>query len=186
MRLPFFGLLAIAVVALGQQVDPVKVPLQWDMSVLRGVDQGLQKKAIFSIHSIGKDSIPSLIDSIDDDTPFDVLNIQDPVSSYIPPESLKTTFRGVLFAYTIELILGKTTLRGNKNDRTFLIDHEDAVYTHALLRRNGEVLKKQDLTELKELYRLWWEKNKSLPLDELRREWAQNKRPLTASPFRWS
>lgn len=159
---------------------------QSDVSKLKQGDRGRRKAAIFSLHANGKEAIPVLIESLDDTAPFEQIELLDPISSFIPPESRKPTYMGVLYAYAIELILGKKTLRGNQRDSGFLIDNGDCVYKLGLLKREGESLTPKDLSILKEIYRQWWEAHKQLSLDELRQQWIENKRPLTGSRYKWS
>jgi hypothetical protein len=137
------------------------------------------------LHSLGKEAIPLLIQSLDDKKPFPAIELVNPMWSNLPPEVLGRTFSGVANAYAIELILGKDKLEGDQEDARFLIDSRECVYVYGLLKRNDSVLKSQDLVSLKRRYQVWWNDHKQLPLVELRKQWTDNNRPLTGSDFRW-
>lgn len=141
-----------------------------------------QRVAIRSLHDIGRQAIPLLIGSLDEDAPFDQIQLLDPKLSNIPPDSLERTRIGVLYAYVIELILGRSSLREVDRDGFLL---PDCVYTYGLLKKEGQILRQEDMSALRQIYQQWWDRHSDTPLDELRQQWTEGDRPLSGSQFRW-
>lgn len=168
-----------------QKVLSPRQAAQGELLRLKNGNRAQQKAAIHNLHYLGKEAIPVLIDALDDKTSFDAINLLQPISSVIPPDSLKPSYRGILYAYVIEMILGKTSLKGEAKDATFLVDEDDCVYRLGLLKSEGGTLEPGDLKALKQSYTGWWESHRQLSIGELRQQWMENKRPLSGTKFRW-
>lgn len=97
---------------------------------------------------------------------------------------MRDEFSGVIYAYVVELILGRDTLQDDK-DCTFLLGTGDYVYGHGLIMRGDNVIRATELAQVKQLYSRWWEENRNKGLSALRLEWKKFARPLSDSKYHW-
>jgi hypothetical protein len=145
-----------------------------------------RRAAIVALHRLGKSAIPALIDHIDDGgvAASSTLMLANPLLSYVPPGSLRDEFSGVIYAYVIELILARDTLRDDK-DCTFLLNNGDYAYPHGLIMKGNNIISATELAQVKQAYLGWWVKNRNENLASLRLEWKKSVRPLTGSGYSW-
>lgn len=154
---------------------------------LKNDHENVCRDAIVEFHNLGKESIPVLIDEIGDGHKR-MLSLADPMLSTIRDMSLYLN-HGIVAAYVIELILAKPNLTINvPGDYPFLLgtNRENYIYGHGVIVDNNDKVVKEDrLHEVKTIYQKWWKKNKDKSLEELRKDWQANIRPLTGSNFHW-
>jgi len=81
-----------------------------------------RQTAFIELHSMGKESIPYLIDEIVDNN-MTFICLHNPVSSMISKGSLMN-FSGILPAYTIELVLAREKLQiDGEDDSVWVLKH---------------------------------------------------------------
>ena len=97
----------------------------------------------------------------------------------------------MLYAYVVELILGKRTLSKNVLSTSegsrcdYLLGLDDYIYGHGLVFSGDNVIKATDLPRIKQIYLNWWNKNENKSLAKLRQDWKASQRPLTGTPYGW-
>jgi hypothetical protein len=143
--------------------------------------------AIRALHGMGKLGIPALIERIGDSgvAKSSTLILANPILSYAPSGSQRDEYSGVLYAYVIELILARESLRPATTDCNFLLDPGDYAYPHGLISKDQKVIHDIELPRVKQLYSQWWGKHRNESLLSLRREWAKSVRPLSRSEYKW-
>lgn len=182
--------------ALAQEMDHPETVVEAQLNFLRSGTKCERRRAVVTLHKLGKAAIPTLLSHIGDTdrATASVLLLQNPLLSSILPDSQHDEFNGIMSAYVIELILGQKSLvseavgcgfRGETSG-VFLLEHHDYVYAHGLIRKsaNGGILK-GDLASIQEIYRKWWTANQEKTLEEMREDWNHAKRPLTGSIYFW-
>jgi hypothetical protein len=131
---------------------------------------------------MGKPAIPLLIDSIENPCPMEII-LESPRSSTVEI----TRARGFLAAYLIEWILAIDHINLDDMMKSpYLLgnDLNNYIYSPCIVIDGREALA-EDLIVIKKLYQEWWRRNNYKELDELRREWKQNIRPLSGTAFSW-
>ena len=143
--------------------------------------------AVFNIHNYGKDAIPFLIEKIDTDKKSWTL-VKHPNNSFVFKEAL-TNYVGVLYAYVVELILGKDRLLPNKTEQVIRIlgdNNDNYIYWNGIIDCKGRrTFNMEDMKEIKQTYESWWHKNKTRSIEELRTDWKNDIKPLTGSDYWW-
>ncbi len=146
-----------------------------------------RQAAFIELHALGKKAIPPLIDAIDDDS-MTFICLNNPHSSTISQGSL-SNYSGIMAAYMIELILARDKLKlGGSGDSVWVFggDPQNYIYNNGFIVRNdGNDLMHRDVKDISEIYRTWWEQNKSRSIEGLRDDWQNNVRPLTGSDYHW-
>jgi hypothetical protein len=142
-----------------------------------------------ALHRAGKQAIPALIGHIGDGeiAQSSVLLFENPILNYMPPDAQHDYIAGVLYAYTVELILGKDRLSVDQGSCDFLLDPGDYVYHSGLIRKQDHrLIEAIDLSRVQQIYSRWWEANRNKSLIQLRRDWKMSARPLKRSQFSWN
>ncbi len=148
-------------------------------------EEKLTQAAIFRIFNNGKRSIPLLIEVISEKRYFRyrLNNPDNPTTSKIN-ENI-----GYVYAYLIELILGKEELELIVTDDDFLGSKKNYVYWEGIVAfqdpEETALIDEHTLFEIQYLYRRWWKNNNHKSLRQLRDEWKRGSRPLTHSRFCW-
>ncbi|RFM26423.1 hypothetical protein [Deminuibacter soli] len=124
---------------------------------------------------LGKSIIPYLIEVIDKKQ-TGLLGYQDPLSSRIYPFIINN-YVGIRAAYIIEHILANT-----EKDRLF-----NYCVILRVLREKPimDSLTIEDMVAIKKIYMNWWQTNRLKPMEELSKDWSNNKRPLSNSIYVW-
>ena len=147
------------------------------------------------ILNFGKTIIPTLIDNIESDSLVISLQGVDPMISDLKPY---TTQSGVKWAYAIELILhntpkidGNGSLTDNKHIRN---SNRYTIYEFGIIGKIDDASKSvvnpyyylthQDMIEIQQMYRDWWEKNKMLSLEQMRDEYNKGE-GILKYPYFW-
>ena len=153
-------------------------------------------KVIKVIHSYGKDIIPYLISQIDRGTMASP-NFVNPYESNLQRIDLIGGPLGINYAYMIELILAKDSIKDNYTYKGGYSGWYEKVkpykvYDHCTIiekkyQYNPAVtpLSVDDMKTIKDIYNKWWESNKKENLDALRKKWREEGSPLQKSPFTW-
>ena len=149
------------------------------------------------IHSYGKDIIPYLINQIDRGKMISS-NFVNPYESNLGRTALHGGPLGINYAYMIELILAKDSIRDNYVYRDFCYDcWYEKMKTYKIYGRCTIIEKKDlnnpdvlpvsfdDMKTIKAVYNKWWESNKDKNLDALRKKWREEGSPLLNSPYMW-
>lgn len=147
-----------------------------------------RRSAIFALHQKGKDAIPVLISRIDDpELATGSANLlANPIISYRPPESQNDYFAGVLYAFVVELILGRTTLSTDLARCEFHLGSDDYAYSLGIVRKKGnQPIAMGDLPGIKQMYLSWWESHRNKTLAQMQQDWKHSLRPLRGSEFIW-
>jgi len=137
--------------------------------------------------SYGKDAIPCLIETIDENKII-VQGFMDRQSSYLPPLN---NYSGIESAYIIEFILAKESVDPNYNFNTSKGENPYRIYHSGLIVKAEEkypsykALKYEDMILIKKIYFQWWQKNKSKSIEQLRKDWKENNRPLKNTKYKW-
>jgi hypothetical protein len=141
--------------------------------------------AIVELHKHGKESIPLLIDEINNREKSIGLIFSHPHNSHFG--EIYDCY-GFLYVYLVELILGREKIKESADSYGgFLGPRENYVFWYGLLaKENGKTTSCQDLKEIQGVYRAWWEKNREKSLPELRRAWKNKSGPLSGSGFFWN
>ena len=143
--------------------------------------------AVIHIHNHGKNAIPILIEKIDTDK-MAWIAVKHPYNSNFLKEAM-TNYAGVLYAYVIELILGRENLVPNKYPITWILGDsmDNYVYWYGVINCKGKrkSFDLDDMKAIKRIYQEWWDKNKSRPIEELRTDWENGIKPLTGSDYKW-
>ncbi|HTE00399.1 MAG TPA: hypothetical protein VK668_13995 [Mucilaginibacter sp.] len=121
----------------------------------------------------GKNVIPYLIDNVDNKRKEYGGNFN-PLNSNLYQIA---NFDGVHAAYVVELILSNSA---NAKARYVLFNRDIIVKDAGYLP-----LEYNDMIEIKRLYNNWWILNKEKPIDKLREDWRNKKRPLSGSHYNW-
>lgn len=154
---------------------------------LRGDSSISQKEAILELFKNGKDSIPSLIDSIECNKKI-MLMFTNPRLSF-RRDDVMNGYAGIASAYVIEFILAKDRIDERAYWSGFFLlgsDIDNYIYsTGVIIKKNGDSIRSSDLSKIRLIYKIWWKKNRDKPIEVLREEWKQNNRPLTGSKYRW-
>src|ERR1700739_445605 len=112
-------LLVIAIASILAPVDSLSRQLNSSRTKIDGEMMALKKgtlcermSAIIELHDAGERAIPALIYHIGDTdlAPDSAELLASPILSSRPPESQNDYFAGVLYAYSVELILGRATV----------------------------------------------------------------------------
>ena len=147
------------------------------------------------ILNFGKTIIPTLIDNIESDSLVISLQGVDPMISDLRPY---TTQSGVKWAYAIELILHNTPKvneNGNLTDNKHIRDSNCyTIYKFGIIGKIDDASKSvvnpyyylthQDMIEIQQMYRDWWEKNKMLSLEQVRDEYNKGE-GILKYPYFW-
>jgi hypothetical protein len=118
--------------------------------------------AIFALHQKGEDAIPLLISRTDDSDPAknSANLLANPVISYRPTDSQNDYFAGVLYAYVVELILGRATLSKDLARCEIHEGSDDYAYSLGIIRKKGNrPIEAADLPRIKQVYSNWWRRN---------------------------
>jgi hypothetical protein len=197
-------LVAIAFVSVSsrsqsQSSDSGNRSIDDEMKILKNGTLCERMSAIIELHRTGKGAIPALISHISDtELAADSANlIANPILSSRPPESQYDYFAGALYAYIVELILGRATVNAAwrssgslwSNDPThcdFPLDPGDYPYSWGVVRRkDNRPIAASDLPRIKETYSNWWGTNGKKTLPQLQQDWKHHLRPLRGSEFSW-
>jgi hypothetical protein len=148
-----------------------------------------QENIFNETYLMGKDIIPCLIDFIDINKKT-FIGFQDPKSSNIYP-FISDNYIGIRAAYLIEFVLSKDTITTSKSDLWEQEIEPYRIYKYGVIvnTQNKEPIPKslnsEDIKVLKEIYLKWWQSNKEKPLEQLRKEWKENKHILDNSSYKW-
>jgi hypothetical protein len=153
--------------------------------------------AIIQMHGQGKHAISLLLNELADDRRAEGLLLVNPESSKIIG-SLDSSYCGLVSAYLIEVILGRSRLKKDaKHVETqpegylFLgAEADNYPYWYGVVTTQdgtpvGKPVGQSDLPNIAVQYRRWWAANKDQDLDQLRTAWAKGERPLSGSRFSW-
>jgi hypothetical protein len=162
--------------------------IESEMESLKNGTLCQRRSAIIALHRKGKQAIPTLISHIGDidlaDASADMLS--NPILSAMPPESQNDYFVGVLYAYAVELILGRVTVSADQMHCDFLLDVGDYAYRFGIIRKKGDrPIAATDLPRIEQIYSRWWESNLHRTLAQMREDWKRSSRPLSGSQFSW-
>lgn len=146
-----------------------------------------RRKAMIAIHRAGKEAIPGLIARITDESKTGVgALLQNPKSSTIPGDHAEADYAGLFYAYLIELILGRSSLKADAKSCEFLLAPDDYVFWSGIVgKENDATILLDDLPRIQSVYSRWWKVNEGKTLNQMRAEWNENKGPLAGSQFRW-
>lgn len=167
---------------------PTEVALQVYLDSVKDGKDCERRAAIFALHRIGKQAIPALVTRIADAqvAGSGTVDLQNPILSSVLPNFQRDQFAGVLYAYIIELILGRETLSAEAGKCDFLLAQDDYLYGHGAIRKDpNSPLEPADLSRIQQIYLKWWDANRNKTLTQLRSEWKQSIRPLSSSEYRW-
>ncbi|TKG87728.1 hypothetical protein EYV94_28025 [Puteibacter caeruleilacunae] len=141
-------------------------------------------------YEIGKAAIPILIELIDVKQKSFV-GFSNPYSSTLEG-FLLNNYKGIIAAYTIELILAKDTLNNIdvEYNGTTQVNPLNIYGYGVIVRSDKKDIVKEPLTydeikEVKKLYFEWWKNSKAKSLLQLRDEWKQKGSVLKNSSFKW-
>ena len=184
----FFVSLLLLGLAQGQDSGARKIALQIQMDSLKNGKDCERRSAVRALHRFGKQAIPGLLERITDSqlAKSSALLLQNPLLSSVLPKSQHDEFAGVLYAYTIELILGREVLSTEAGRCEFLLGQDDYLYGHGVIRKDpNEALAPIDLSRIQQIYSAWWDANRNKTLAQLRADWKRSARPLSGSKYRW-
>jgi hypothetical protein len=143
------------------------------------LDKGNDPTLYQEFFKYGKEAIPYLINSID-------VNSKTYEGYFHPQNSnLKSlvNYNGVHAAYMIEFILSRdklNTTNVNEKDAYVLFNRNIIIK-----QKDDGALEYKDMSIIKSIYSLWWERNKITSINQLRKDWKSNQRPLLGSSYRW-
>lgn len=180
-------LLALPILLMGHQLAAEESPQRYLESLKSGT-MCERRSAVLALYRLGKQAIPALLEHIDDGeiAPSTTLILANPAFSYAPPGSQHDQFTGVLYAYAIELILGRNAISKDEGKRcVYLLGLSDYVYGHGLIFNENELIKANDLSRIKQIYSQWWDKNRNKSLAKMRQDWKASRRPLTGTQYKW-
>jgi hypothetical protein len=184
-------LIAFVRVPVHSQSQPLvsaNTSIDGEMELLKKGSMCERMSAIIALHRTGKQVIPALISHISDSdlAPDSAGLLANPVISYRPPESQNNYFAGVLYAYVVELILGRTALITNPAQCEFPMGSDDFAYSLGIIRKSGNhPISAHDLPRIKQIYSKWWGTNGKKSLVQLQKNWKRSSRPLRGSEFSW-
>ncbi len=153
-------------------------------------------KVMKEIHSYGKDIIPYLINQIHRGEMLSPIFIN-PYESNLGKMDLHGGPLGINYAYMIELILAKDSIKDNYvykggYDTWYEKMKPYKIYGHCTIiekkdLNNPDVLPVSfdDMKTIKDIYKKWWESNKDESLEALRKKWRDEGSPLQNSPYMW-
>jgi hypothetical protein len=147
-----------------------------------------RRSAVMALHRAGIQAIPALIEHISDGeiAESSALLFQIPILSSRPPDAQDDYFAGVLYAYSVELILGRERLIVREGPCDFLLDPGEYVYHSGVIRKkHRRLIEASDLPRVQQFYSRWWGTNRNKTLTQLRQDWKQSARPLNGSPYSW-
>jgi hypothetical protein len=150
-------------------------------------DRNVNSEFVLNLFKLGKRSIPYLIERISDKEINRYYRLSDPDGPYFFVQGMYKCY-GFLYAYIIEIILAKETLAGvdELDNCDFVGSRENLVYLGGvIMKKNRDFATWRDLTEIQKVYRTWWRKNKNKSLQQMRKDWWDDKRPLSKSRFYW-
>ncbi len=98
--------------ALAEEMGRADALVESRLSVLKNGSMCERRQAVVALHKLGKAAIPALVSHIGDAdrATKSTLLLQNPMLSYVFPDSIHDEFSGVIAAYLIELILGQRSL----------------------------------------------------------------------------
>ena len=178
------------------------VKLQLDM-LGQGGSLCETRAAIVTLHELGAEALPALIARINNQSKsVTTLMLPNPSSSQIAPEQLHEGYQGLLYAYVVELILGRTHLSKNYSHCDFLLGNEEEYFCkYGVIRKRDSAgdapahtwpdltetkpVDASDLEQIRSTYLAWWALNANRPLEQLRTDWQAGKRPLRGSKYQW-
>lgn len=146
-----------------------------------------RREAIVSLHRLGKEAIPSLIENVSNGKELPV-SLVNPNNSDLRESMAAKTYAGTLSAYVIELILRREEIRLNPDDHPqFLLGNnpDNYAYWNGVIKKGGAPAGRANLPLIKKKYADWWEKNKSSTLEKLREEQKAGSPVLDKRPFYW-
>ena len=149
--------------------------------------------AILKLHQKGKAAIPLLLDHVGDCEiypPFE-MGFQDHSSSKMILAQSENNCSGLVYAYTIELILAGDTLV--KPDPPALGDIQvrgrhcrfHAYGFGLIVTKEEKALTPLQMVDAKKIYQDWWMKNKDKTIEQLRADWDVKMKPLSGSAYHW-
>jgi hypothetical protein len=150
-------------------------------------DAQRRREAVLEIYAYGKKAIPDLIEAIssDQEVPFLLAN---PINSNLSGSQTRVSL-GLTAAYLVELILSKKDFAIQSDDEKEFIfgNYKNYVYSRGEIfhTADNKVIAESDLALVKIQYQTWWSKNADKSLETLREDWAQNKKPLTETLYKW-
>jgi hypothetical protein len=148
-------------------------------------EKNLTQPAVVRIFKGGKQSIPLLIDMIPKYRLWRE-KLNNPGNKNSPVEFCTS---GFIHTYLVELILGRKSLEIKEGAELFLGSAENYVYWDGMIvksKPNGpEVVYREALGDIHEIYKTWWQKNQHKSLRKLRAEWKKGIRPLSGSKYSW-
>lgn len=156
--------------------------------------QPFPPKVVDAIFERGKNIIPYLIQCIDIDDETGLCGYHNPYYSTLP--TIINAPVGINYAYMIELIMSKDTIE-HVNKEIISDGTWNEVMSPYLLYRHCIIVKKDiydktimeeltidDMKKIKNIYMDWWEKNKNLGFQEMRKEWRK-KHIFRGQPYMW-
>ena len=152
--------------------------------------------AILKLHQKGKAAIPLLLDHVGDCEAYPPsergLGFQDVSTAEEIPAERENNCSGLVYAYTIELILAGDKLSINPNhpetgDIRVMGRHcPFYAYTFGLIvTKEEKALTSLQMVEVKKIYQDWWVKNKDRTIEQLRADWDVGMTPLSGSAYHW-
>lgn len=149
-----------------------------------------------SLNTIGKDAIACLIDNIVRSEKVKI-DLGKPMVSSFPTYYWKENYCGIRSAYFIEWLLWSKNPQsydydsfykeiGGEVPESFRIAIEYYKFKFNVLIKDGDKqLMHEDMLVIQSIYKKWWEKNKSLSLNELREKY-ENDPIWKETPYRWN
>ena len=153
-------------------------------------------KVMKEIHSYGKDIIPYLISQIDRGK-MGSSNFVNPYESNLGRVDLHGGPLGINYAYMIELILAKDSIKDNyvyeggydtwyeKMKPYKIYGHCKIIEKKDLNNPNVLAVSSDDMKTIKSVYNKWWQSNKNESLESLRKKWREEGSPLQKSSYMW-
>ena len=144
-----------------------------------------------SLSKLGEKAIPLLIEDISRDERI-ILGLGRAHLSSFPAYYWGKNYRGIRSAYFIEFLLStgidyrSSNMKMNDEVKAFVTKmHNYYVYqNNVLLKKHDSILDSNDIKRVKLIYEEWWDKNKSIPFDELK-VISKNKPILQGSKYYW-
>lgn len=150
-----------------------------------------EKKKYLEIYEMGKEIIPCLISMIDTNKVSKVGHIN-PKNSFVPSCILLDNYSGIEAAYFIERIISLDKTKSDNSDSVNKEIYSFQIFNYGVIVKRGNVPNKNypplslsDMKIIKKIYQKWWELNKDKSIEQLRKDWKENKHPLDGSNYKW-
>jgi hypothetical protein len=148
-------------------------------------EERLAQPVVFNIFKKGKQSIPHLIEMMDKHKEWgETLRHPDNQNGLV--EYSESPF---IYAYLVELILARKSLKRGSVRDSFLGASENYIYWDGVIVACGSKdpvpVDEDEAENIYEIYYQWWRKNQHKSLRRLRAEWKKEIRPLSGTNYCW-